>query len=435
MSNMMLLGIVLMILFLLMFGGLWVFAALGIAGLIGIILFGAGWQFSAAIQMWGTSNSFILSAVPLFVFLGEVMLQSGISGSLYRGVMHWVGRIPGGLLHSNVIACALFAAISGSNVATVAAIGSLAIPEQEARHYDRKLILGSIASAGTLGILIPPSISMILYGSWMEVSIARLFIGGVVPGILIAALFMAYIAIRCYLNPQLSPKVSSSWQERIHSFKDIWPSFSLILFIIIGIYTGLMTPTETAAVASVFALLLTVVLRKFSLGLVYQSALNAVSTTAMVMIIVVGAKLFVMFLIFAGVTNALTVLMTSLSLSPMMVLLFIYLIYIVLGCFFDATSLLMVTLPFVGPFAITMGFDLIWFGVIVTVLLTIGHITPPIGMNLFVVVGITRGVTLEEVARSAMPFFFLLLFGLALLTIFPQLVTWLPTTMLDVAPK
>jgi len=435
MSNVALLLVVLVVLFALMAGGVWVFAALGVAGLLGIVLFGAGWQFSAAIQMWGTSNSFVLSAVPLFVFLGEIMLQTGMSGSLYRGVMHWVGRIPGGLLHSNVVACALFAAISGSNVATVAAIGSLAIPEQQARNYDRRLILGSIAAAGTLGILIPPSISMILYGSWMEVSIARLFIGGIIPGIFIALLFMGYIAIRCVINPELSPKVSSNWRNRLYSIKDIWPSVTLILLIIIGIYTGLMTPTETAAVASVFALLLAVVLRKFSLSMVYKSALAAVGTTAMVMIIVIGAKLFVMFLIFAGVTDALSRLMISLNLSPVMVLIFIYFIYLILGCFFDATSLLMVTLPFVGPFAVTMGFDLIWFGVIVTILLTIGHITPPIGMNLFVVVGITRGITLEEVARSALPFFFLLLVALAVLTIFPQLVTWLPATMLDAAPR
>ncbi len=433
MTSQMLLVLVVFLMFLLMLGGVWVFAALGIAGLTGIYLYGAGWQFAAAIQMWGTSNSFILTAVPLFIFLGEIMLYSGISKSLYQGVMSWVGRVPGGLLHSNVIACALFSAISGSSVATAATIGRVAIPEQESRRYDKSLILGSIAASGTLGILIPPSISMIIYGAWMEVSIARLFIGGVVPGVMIALLFMCYIAARSMLNPELAPKASSSWQERAHSILDIWPSLSIILFIILAIYTGLMTPTETAAVASAFALLVTAVLKRFSFKLVYDCALSAVATTAMVMIIVIGAKIFVMFLVYSGVTDILAVMMVSLDLSPTMVLIFIYAVYIILGCFFDAISLLMVTLPFVAPFVFTMGLDPIWFGVVVTVLLGIGHVTPPIGMNLYVLMGISKGTSLEEMTKAVLPFFILLLLGLVLMNVFPQVVTWLPDTMLDIA--
>ena len=425
--------LILSILFVLLFGGFWVFGALGIAGLLGIILFGANWQFASAIQMWGTTNSFTLTAVPLFILLGEIMLRSGISASLYRGVMSWVGRVPGGLLHSNVIACAVFAAISGSSVATAATIGRVAIPEQEARQYDRGLILGSIAASGTLGILIPPSISMIIYGAWMEVSIARLFIGGVVPGVMLSLLFIGYIGVRTALNPALAPATSSSWRERAHSIIDVGPSLTIVLFIILAIYTGLMTPTETAAVASAFAFVVTAVLGKFSFKLVYDCAFSAVCTTVKLMLIVVGAQIFVMFLVYSGVASLMTSLLVGYDLSPLMVLVFIYVVYLILGCFFDAISLLMVTLPFAAPIVNTLGIDPIWFGVVITVLLGVGHITPPIGMNLYVLLGITEDCTLQEIVKSVIPFFLLLLLGVVLMNVFPELVLWLPRTMLDVA--
>jgi len=430
MSNIIILLIMVFFLFLLMFGGVWVFAALGVAGVLGIWLFGADLGSALSLQMWGTTNSFILTAVPLFIFLGEIMLRSGISTSLYKGVITWVGEFPGGLIHSNIAACALFAAVSGSSVATAAAISTVAIPEQEARGYDRSLILGSLAAAGTLGILIPPSIVMIIYGSWMEVSIAQLFIGGVIPGVMLAIMFMIYIAIKCSLQPSLAPRVASSWRERALSIKDIWPTLVVILSVFVAIYTGLTTPTEAAAVSAAVALVMTLILRRFSFRLLYNCALNTVHTTAMLMIIVVGAKIFVMALIYLRSTILLAALVESLNIPPLMVLIFIYVLYLILGCFFDSISLLMVTLPFVGPLLLSMGIDLIWFGIVVTILVEIGLITPPVGMNLFVIMGIAKNCSLSEISRAIIPFFWILLGGVALLTLFPQLALWLPSTML-----
>ena len=429
MSNPIILLTIVVVLFLLLFNGVWVFAALGIAGVLGIWLFGVNLGSALSLQMWGTTNSFILTAVPLFIFLGEIMLRSGISASLYKGIITWVGQFPGGLIHSNIVACALFAAISGSSVATAATIGTVAIPDQEARRYDRSLILGSITASGTLGILIPPSIIMIIYGSWMEVSIAKLFMGGVIPGVIIALMFMVYIVIKCSLQPNLAPRVASSWRQRALSIKDIWPSLVIILFIVLAIYTGLMTPTETAAVSAVAALVITLILRRFSFSLLYDCAFNAVHTTAMLMIIVVGAKIFVMALIYLKLTTLLPALMESLNMPPLMVLIFIYVIYLVLGCFFDSISLLMVTLPFVGPVLHLMGIDFIWFGIVATILVEIGLITPPVGMNLYVIMGIAKNCSLSEITRAILPFFFMLLIGVVLLNVFPQLALWLPSTM------
>ena len=305
----------------------------------------------------------------------------------------------------------------------------MAIPDQEARHYDRSLILGSITASGTLGILIPPSIIMIIYGSWMEVSIAKLFMGGVIPGVIIALMFMTYIVIKCSLQPNLAPRVASSWRERALSIKDIWPSLVIILFIVVAIYTGLMTPTETAAVSAAAALVITLILRRFSFSLLYDCAFNAVHTTAMLMIIVVGAKIFVMALIYLKLTILLPAVIESLNMPPLMVLIFIYVIYLVLGCFFDSISLLMVTLPFVGPILHVLGIDFIWFGIVATILVEIGLITPPVGMNLYVIMGIAKNCSLSEITRAIIPFFLMLLIGVVLLNVFPQLALWLPSMM------
>ena len=429
MSTSTILFVIVAFLFLLMFSGNWIFCALGMAGVLGIWLFGADLGSALALQMWGTTNSFILTAIPLFIFMGEVMLRSGLSTMLYDGITKWVGHLPGGLIHSNIAACALFAAISGSSVATAATMGTIAIPDQEARGYDRGLILGSLAASGTLGILIPPSICMIIYGAWMECSIAQLFIGGVIPGVILALLFMSYIATRCSLQPGLAPRVQSSWKARALSITEMWPGLLLILFIASAIYTGLMTPTETAAVAATMALIIAAALRRFSLRLLYDCGLAAIRTTAMLMIIVVGAKIFVMALIYLRLTIVLPALIESLNMSPVMVLISIYVLYLILGCFFDSISLLLVTLPFVQPLLISLGVDIIWFGVVVTILLEIGLITPPVGMNLYVIIGITKGTSISEMGKAVMPFFFILLGGVALLTAFPQLALWLPSKM------
>jgi C4-dicarboxylate transporter DctM subunit len=429
MSNTELLVVIVCVLFALMSAGNWVFASLGLAGVLGIWLFGANVPTAVSLQMWSSLNSFVLTAIPLFIFMGEVMLRSGISDSLYSGISMWVGKLPGGLLHSNIASCALFAAISGSSIATSATVGTVAIPDQTKRGYDKQLVIGSLSAAGTLGILIPPSLAMIVYGSWMECSVAQLFMGGVVPGILLAVLFSVYIAARCTINPRLTPRVEASWVDRLHSVKDIWPGFMIIAFIMLSIYLGVMTPTETAAVASATSLLIALALRKLTFGIVTECAMNTVRTTAMLMLIVVGAKIFVMALIYLKVTILLPNFIAAMNLSPNMVLVVIYVIYLVLGCFFDGMSLTLVTLPFVQPIILAMGIDPIWFGIVMVVLIEIGLITPPVGMNLYVIMGISAGTTLSEMTRAVVPFLAILMLGVLLLNLFPELALWLPSKM------
>ncbi len=430
MSNELLLVVIVCALFALMAAGNWVFASLGLAGVLGIWLFGANLPTAVSLQMWSSLNSFVMTAIPLFIFMGEVLLRSGISDSLYNGVSTWVGKLPGGLLHSNIASCALFAAISGSSIATSATVGTVAIPDQMKRGYDKQLVIGSLSAAGTLGILIPPSLAMIVYGAWMECSVAQLFMGGVVPGILLAVLFSVYIAIRCSINPRLTPpRVGSSWSDRLHSVKDIWPGVVIIVFVMLSIYLGIMTPTETAAVASAASLLLAVALRKMSFKILSDCAMTTVRTTAMLMLIVVGAKVFVMALIYLKITILVPNLIAAMNLSPTMVLVVIYVIYLVLGCFFDGMSLTLVTLPFVQPIIIAMGIDPIWFGIVMVVLVEIGLITPPVGMNLYVIMGICEGTTLGEMTRSILPFLAILLLGVLLLNVFPELALWLPSRM------
>ncbi len=421
--------VVVIFMFSLLLGGVWVFCALGAAGVLGIFLVGKDLWSALAFQMWGSANTFLLTAIPLFIFMGEIMLRSGISSQLYKGVTTWVGQLPGGLLHTNVVSCALFAAISGSSVATAATMGTVAIPDQQARGYDRKLILGSLVASGTLGILIPPSIIMILYGAWMEVSIARLFAAGIIPGIVISLAFMLYIGIKCTVQPELASRIKYSWKERLLSIRDIWPGLVLIVFIMSAIFSGWMTPSETAAVAAAAALVLAIVLRRFSFRLLHESALNAVYTSVMVLLIYVSAKILVMSLIYLGIITAISSFIGSLGLAPLLVLLLIYLLYLIMGCFFDGTSLLLVTLPVVQPLVMYMGTDLIWFGVIVTILIEVGMITPPVGLNLYVIMGVSDS-SLSEVTKSVIPFFLILLLSIALLTIFPELATWLPKILL-----
>jgi len=414
------------LLFSLLLGGMWVFNALGIAGVLGIFLLGTDLGGAISYQVWGSSNNFILTAIPLFIFMGEIMLRSGISDRLYSGVSKWVGSFPGGLIHTNVVACALFAAISGSSVATAASIGTVAIPDQEARGYDKKLILGSIVASGTLGILIPPSIIMILYGSWMEVSIARLFAAGIIPGIMISLFFMLFVVIKCLRQPKLAPRLKpSSLKEKLFSLKEIWPGLLIITFIMVAIFGGLMTPSETAAVSVALVLLLATLLGSFSWRLLYKCAINTIYTSTMILIIYVSAKILVMSLMYLGVISLIPQFVDSLGLSPIFVLLVIYLIYLILGCFFDGTSLLLITLPIVQPLIANIGVDLVWFGVVVTILIELGMITPPVGLNLYVITGISDS-SLSETIKGVFPFFLILLACLGLFTICPQLVTWFP---------
>ena len=374
-------------------------------------------------------NNFLLTAIPLFIFMGEVLLHCGASDMIYRGAGKWLTWAPGGLLHSNIGACALFAAVSGSSPATAATIGTVAYPELKRRHYDSRLSLGSLASGGTLGILIPPSITMIIYGWLAQASVGNLFAGGIIPGIILSVLYMIYIAIRVVRNPRLAPKEAAfSVKSAILGLKDLWPAIVIFIIVMGGIFGGLVTPTEAAALGASAALVMSLGLRKLTWQNLQESLLSSLKTTCMIFILVVGAFIFASLLSTMRVPEALVSLVEASDLPALVVLLLIYLLYLVLGCFIDVTSALIMTAGALLPVVTGLGFDIIWFGVVFVVLVEAGLLTPPMGINLFVIKGVS-GEPLSEVVAGTLPFFGIMLLGIAIFTAFPATVLWLPNLL------
>lgn len=377
---------------------------------------------------YNTADSFVLTAIPLFIFMGEVLVQCGISEMLYRGVSKWLAWAPGGLLHANIGACGIFSAISGSSVATAATIGTIAIPALEERGYDRRLSFGSLAGGGTLGILIPPSITMIIYGMLASVSVGRLFAGGVIPGLLFIVFFMTYIGLRCLRNPSLAPKEEKfSLKTALLGSKDFWPMVLLIVVVLGGIFGGVVTPTEAAALGSFAALVMAVCFRPKQFWTILRKSLaSSLETTCMVMFIVVSAYMFSALLSALRAPEQLVILVERSGLPGLAVLMLIYLLYLFLGCFIDVTSAIVMTSGAVLPLVSSFGYDLVWFGVVLVVLVEVGLLTPPMGLNLFVIQGISKR-PLNEVVIGAWPFFTIEIFGIGLFTAFPMLILWLPT--------
>ena len=416
------------VLFLLLAIGVHIAIALAMVGVIGFLIF-YGNTGLAALVPFSTLDSFILTAIPLFIFMGEILVQCGASDMVYRGTSRLLAWLPGGLFHPNIGACAMFAAISGSSPATAATIGTVAIPELKKRGYDVNITLGSLAAGGTLGILIPPSINMIVYGVVAEESIGRLFAGGVVPGIILSGMFMTYIGFRVVRNARLAPKEAAfSMKGAALSFIDLWPLYILAIVVLGGIFGGFMTPTEAAALGASTSLLIAVALRRFSWALLKSSLASSLQTACMVLFIIVGASIMSSFLSRAGIPTAVAQMVVGSDVSNLVVLLSIYAIYIFLGCFIDPVSILLLTAATVIPIVEQMGFNLIWFGVIYVVLAEIGMITPPMGLNLFVIQGISRE-DLWKVVIGSMPFFFIMVVCLAIFTVFPAIVIWLPTLL------
>ena len=413
--------------------GQWTAFALGLVGVL-ILYLSRGTLALVSISsvVWNMSSSYILIAVPLFLLMGEVILRGGISSHFYRGVATLLGSVPGGLLHANILACAIFSAISGSSVATAAAVGTIAIPEMTRRGYDRKSVFGSLAAGGTLGILIPPSIIMILYGALVEESIAKLFMAGVFPGVAMAGLFMIYIAVRVMLQPHLVPAretVRLSWAEWFQRTCHVLPVFALLLVVLGGIYTGITTPTEAAAVGALGATVLAAAYRGLNLGVFREALLSSVKTSCMVIFIIIGAQILSTALSFSGITRELSGWIVSLDFSKWMLFVVLVLLYILLGFFVDGISMMYVTLPVLFPVIVASGFDVIWFGVVLTILVELGQITPPVGLNLFTIQGISGGRPFSEVVLGSTPYVFLMLLIIFLLTIFPSLALWLPSVM------
>lgn len=380
---------------------------------------------------WEKSIDFLLLSAPLFIMLGEIMLRAGIARKMYNAVAQWLTFLPGGLMHANIGTCALFAATSGSSVATCATIGVAAYPEIERHKYNERLFMGSIAAGGTLGILIPPSVNLILYGVITETSIPELYMAGIIPGLILAGAFMAVILVACLFRADWGgDKVETSWRSRIACLPDLAGPIVLFLAVVGSIYAGIATPTEAAAVGVVVALGLAALNGTLTFSMVCEAAAGTMRTTGMIMFIILAALFLNFIFAFMGVTKAMLTFIATLGLSPVETMLIIVLFYLILGMFMETLSMMLTTMPIVFPIVAQLGeagFTGVWFGILITILMEAGLITPPIGMNLYVAHGIrSRGGRFGDVAIGALPFLLPMLLLVFLLIAFPGIATWLP---------
>jgi tripartite ATP-independent transporter DctM subunit len=378
---------------------------------------------------WDKSKEYILVAIPMFILLGEIMLRAGIAKRMYEAVVEWLSWLPGGLMHANIGSCAIFAASSGSSVATAATVGTVAYPEIGKRRYNERLFLGSLAAGGTLGILVPPSISLIIYGLITDTSVPELYLAGILPGAILSLLFMGAITIACRVRPEWGgTPVKTSWRKRFRVLPDLIPPVLLFAVVVGSIYAGVATPTEAASLGVVFALGLAAWTRKLSLRMLREAFEGTMRTTAMIMLIILAAVFLNFILGFIGVTKGLLDLIADLGLTPMQTMALLVVFYLLLGMFMETLSMLLTTVPIVFPIIVHMGFDPVWFGIMITVLMETALITPPIGVNLYVVQGIRAGGgPFNDVAYGALPFVLMMGVMIAMLMIFPQLALWLPT--------
>lgn len=378
--------------------------------------------------LWEKSNQYLLLSIPLFILLGEINLRAGLAGQMYSAVAKWLSWLPGGLMHSNIGSSSIFAATSGSSVATAATIGTVAYPEIERHRYNEPLFLGSVAAGGTLGILIPPSVTLIVYGVLTQTSVPELYLAGVLPGLLLAALFSVMILIICLVRPDMGgDRIRASWGERLVSLKDLVPP-AIIFFGVIGtIYAGLATPTEAASIGVVLSLILAAWNGKLNGAMLVASFEGTVRTTSMIMLVIFAAMILNIIVGFFGAIQAASEFIGTLGLSPLQLMLLVVVFYLVIGMFMETFSMMLTTIGIVFPLVTSMGYDPVWFGIMVVVLMETALITPPIGVNLFVVQGIrTRGAPFRDVCVGAVPFVIAMLALVALLIWQPGLATWLP---------
>ncbi|WP_380057889.1 TRAP transporter large permease [Falsihalocynthiibacter sp. SS001] len=407
-------------------------AALGITGLIILHFFSNGATSLAVDAIWNVFNSFTLSAVPMFILLGEILLRSGISEKAYSAFSPLFRRVPGGLLHTNIAVCTLFGAVSGSSLSTAAAVGSVAYPEMSKRGYDKDTVVGSLAGGGTLGLLIPPSLSFLIYGALTETSIGRLFAAGIIPGFLVGSLFMGYLLVKCIRNPAIAPRdtqVSTFW-EILAGFRQIWPLLALIFAVIGTIVGGLATPTEAAGVGVVLAIAISTIWGDLTFSKLIDAVYNSVLLFSAVGFLVLGATILAQSVSILGIPQQVLEVVADSGLGTYSVLLIVVLIYLVMGCFFDGLSLMIMTLPVVFPLLTGLGFDPIWIGVVITIVIEIGQITPPVGLNLSVLTALTNNeVSLGRVAKATVPYWIIHLFAIFILTLFPMLALFLPNLL------
>lgn len=427
-------GAVLGLIFLYLGLGVWVFAGLLLVAATSLyLILGMSPTRIGTIAtgiLYRYSSTWELAAIPMFIWMGEIIFRTDISDRLFRGLMPFVNHIPGRLLHTNVLGCTLFAAVSGSSAATTATVGKITTTELARRGYDKTLSLGSLAGAGSLGLLIPPSIVMIVYGILAEVSISRLFAAGVMPGLMIAGLYSAYIVVRALANPTLAPSDGRRFgpMDYLKGLLDLLPVLLLVVLVLGSIYTGVATPSEAAAVGVAAALFIALVLRQLTLKLLIETMLGAIRTSAMVCVILVAAAFLSTAMGYLHVPTNVANAIGAMGLSAFGLLLMLSLFYMVLGLFLDGVSIIVMSLPITFPLAMQAGFDPIWFGIYLVVMVEMGQITPPVGFNLFVLQGLT-GTPIGKVAVAALPFFLLMALAVVIIAMFPGIVLWLPNLL------
>jgi tripartite ATP-independent transporter DctM subunit len=417
------------------------FALLGSGVWIGLALTGVAWigmelfttrpvGDSMAVTIWGASSSWTLTALPLFVWMGEILFRTKLSEDMFKGLAPWLERLPGRLLHTNIIGCTIFAAVSGSSAATCATIGKMTLPELKKRGYPEDITIGTLAGAGTLGLLIPPSIIMIVYGVTANVSIAQLFIAGVIPGLLLAGLFMAYTIAWALAHPGAIPPPDArmTFLQKIHASRHLIPVVSLITAVLGSIYVGIATATEAAALGVVGALLIAAVQGDLGWKNFRDSLLGATRLYCMIALILAGAAFLTLSMGYIGLPRHLAEWIGGLGLSPLALILALMVFYIILGCFLDGISMVVLTMGVILPTVEKAGIDLIWFGIFLVLVVEMAQVTPPVGFNLFVLQGMTKR-EITWIARQAAPMFALMVVAVLLIYFFPGIITWLPKQM------
>ncbi len=368
---------------------------------------------------WNTNNEFLLVAIPLFILLGEILLRAGLAEKMYQAMSLWLSWLPGGLMHANIGASTLFSATSGSSVATSATVGTVAIPQIKKYGYNQSLFLGSLAAGGTLGILIPPSINLVLYGVLTNSSVPKLYLAGIIPGFLLAGLFILTIMLACLFKPEWGgKKISASWGERCRSLWNLLPPLGIFFLVVGSIYAGLATPTEAAALGVFGALVLAACYRRLTLSMLREAVEGTMKSTAMIMLIVIAAAFLNFVMAATGLNNAITEFIGGLGLAPGWMLVVLVIFYLVLGCFMETLSMLITTIPIVAPVMIGLGYDPIWLGILIIILVEAALITPPVGMNLFVVQSLRKSGSMNDVIIGTLPFVGAMFVMLLLLALF-----------------
>ncbi|TAD87787.1 MAG: TRAP transporter large permease [Alphaproteobacteria bacterium] len=376
---------------------------------------------------WSAGKDFLLVSIPLFVLLGEILLRAGVAERMYGAMVKWLSWLPGGLMHSNIGACALFAATSGSSVATAATVGTVALPLVRKHGYNERLFLGTLAAGGTLGILIPPSINLIIYAVLTDTSIPQLYLAGVIPGLLLAGLFMALVVIVCVVLPRWGGvRVEETWAARIGALVHLVPPLMIFLLVVGSIYAGWATATEAAALGVVGALGLAAAFGRLTRAMLVEAFENTIRTTSMIMLIILAAYVLNFVISAIGLTALLTGFIEGLGWSKWQMLVAVIVFYLILGCFMETLSMMITTIPIVAPVMVALGFDPVWLGIVIVILIEMALITPPVGLNLYVVQSLRRSGTLNDVIAGSLPFVGIMMVMLALLALIPDIALWLP---------